>query len=157
MWFQAFFQEQESRGDIVRDEATGKIVQTLAARFVVDLRNICSWFHHGFFAKVNVYDSPFDFDAGYKLLEKGGVRVLLYRFASFDKMSDAMASFVNIPGLRLERENASRDKSYGDLLDTIRRSICLPSAVLDALYATPYAAHFLTQAERERAAVQYGS
>lgn len=151
-----YFQEAESRGEAVSADSLSRVVHELGSRLISDLRSICSWFHHGFFSDIDVYAQPFDCGAGFEVFESGGVRVLLYRFASFGMIEDEIARFVGMPGLRIPRQNVSRDKSYGDLLDAVRRSICLPSGVLESLYSSRYAEQFLTPQEREMACCWLG-
>ncbi|MCC5822417.1 MAG: putative capsular polysaccharide synthesis family protein [Phycisphaerales bacterium] len=138
-----YFQEFESRPpDESRFSDIEGMTRLLACRFLNDLWITCGWFDHGFFCDLDVYATPFDHDAGFVRLESGPVRVFLYAQHRLAELEAELAAFLGVDELRLPRANISADKPYADTLAAIKRSVRLPRALLDRIYACRYARHF---------------
>ena len=100
---------------------------------------------------VDVFASPFDHERGFVLHSQPGMECLVYRCEQLHEALDAgLRRLTHQNNLTLGRRNAADQKPYGDLYNRVRDTLWVDEKTLDALYATPYMAHFYTPPEIER-------
>jgi len=111
------------------------------------------WFEHELrpVLGVDVYDVEFAHADGYTIIEQAGHRVLVSRAEDLPRVgATAMSRFFGLDqppllGRRNTGTGSDDDSLYARFLDRP----ALPTALVDAVYATPLARHFYTDTERE--------
>lgn len=106
---------------------------------------------------VDVYATPF-VDGHATLDGADGHRVLLLRAELPDaRKSELVGRFLELPPPRLPRANGTAAKSYGGHYARFVAEGPLPAPYVDLVYATRFARHFFTDAERDRLAAYWKS
>jgi hypothetical protein len=97
---------------------------------------------------VDVYESDFDVERGWMIVEGARARILVLRT---DRMGDAFTAaveaFLDRRGIALLQRNVSADKATGELYNDVRRHARLPEPYLDQMYNSRFARHFFDDAE----------
>lgn len=97
---------------------------------------------------IDVYETPFNTEAGYNLYQRDNTKVLLLKLEISDEdKQSAIADFIGEPDFKLKRSNDTSQKSYAELYRIFRKTIVLPQHVLEKVYAMKMAQHFYTQEE----------
>jgi hypothetical protein len=88
---------------------------------------------------------PFDHERGWSAYEQGALRILVLRADVADAgKEEALRSFLEIPGLRLERSNAGRgfDKGRPAIADAVGRMIAAHPDWIESVVTDPVTRHF---------------
>lgn len=100
---------------------------------------------------IDVYQTPFPAAAGYTVITRDRVSLLVMRCELDDAAKEqAISAFLGLEDFRLVRSNVASQKRYASRYEEFRRRIVLPPALLDQMYDSKFARHFYTDAERER-------
>lgn len=92
---------------------------------------------------VDLFNQPFDQEAGYGLIEHGRVRLLALRLEDLDRNTDRIGSFVGHPApLSLVKANVAENKSYAAAYQTVTTTFKLPASLCRTIYDSRYARHF---------------
>jgi hypothetical protein len=127
--------------------------QLLITRQEFDPIHLSGWFNNqvqplfGF----DVFSSPFDTQAGYKIYRQPFKRFsfMIIRLEDLDRVApEAFRKFLLLDQFQVINQNIGNDKPYSELYKKFK-STPLPAEYLDAAYSTPYARHFYTAAELE--------
>jgi hypothetical protein len=97
---------------------------------------------------VDLYESDFDVERGWSIVEGARARVLVLRTDRLaDTFAGAVDAFLDRPGIALLQRNVSAEKATGGLYDEFRRQPRLPESYLDQMYSSRFARHFFTDDE----------
>jgi hypothetical protein len=97
---------------------------------------------------IDVYESDFDVERGWVVVEGARARVLVLRTDRLgDTFTAAVEAFLGRPGIALLQRNVSADKATGELYNEFRRCARLPDAYLDQMYNSRLARHFFDDDE----------
>jgi hypothetical protein len=97
---------------------------------------------------IDVFAEPFDKQKGFTIYRNDRCRVLLIKLESLDRcVRAAFEQFLNINDFKLQTENVSRQKKYGQLYDAVKRSINFPEAFIDRMYTSRLVQHLYTNDE----------
>jgi len=111
-------------------------------RFLLPLR----WFHEDFLPAtgVDVLRHDFDSDRGCGRIEASGLSILLLRYEDLAGLATDIAEFTGLGRLELRPANVSEDKDVPIDLRNMQQlaRAQIPPALMDRIYATPYARHF---------------
>ncbi len=92
---------------------------------------------------IDIFDHPFDREAGYGLVELGRVQLLALRLEDLDRNTDRIGSFVGHPApLSLVKANVAENKSYAAAYQTVTTTFKLPASLCRTIYDSRYARHF---------------
>lgn len=135
------------RGELEIEELVGRFMSQYTPS-----RKLDGWFKgelHKVFG-LNVFESPFDCDAGYSIYRAAHADILLIRLEDLDRCGETvMREFLGIKGFKVIRGNVGKDKDYGELYLTFRKQAVLPADFVRAMYCTDYARHFYAPEELE--------
>jgi len=112
--------------------------------------NPLTWFDEGIkeVLNVNIYNSRFPKEKGYKLFKKGRVEVLLIRLEDLNEcFREASGQLLGKGREIIKHENTAKEKSYASIYAAFKERIVLPEWYLDKMYESKYAKHFYTQKE----------
>ncbi len=99
---------------------------------------------------VDVYAQPFPHDTGWATYRAPSADVLVLRLEDVDDVLEpASRAFLDISGVVPEQENVASDKSYADGYRAFLARLRLPEGYVDRTYASRYARHFYSAAERD--------
>jgi len=99
---------------------------------------------------LDVYEFPFATDQGHDRIVREHVDLLIIRLEDFDRVAaGAVSGFLGLQDFRLVRRNEAGQKAYKALYDRFRAEVELPASYVDGVYASRYARHFYSDAERE--------
>jgi putative capsular polysaccharide synthesis protein len=116
------------------------------------------WFDDDFLPStgIDIYQFPFPADIGYMRINQGNMDVVVMRAEIGDDQKVAIISnLIERKNFVLERYRTAEQKGVGVHVSEFRSRLILPRAVLDEIYNSRYAQHFLTAEEREQAIRQY--
>lgn len=111
------------------------------------------WYHREFNKSldVDVFETPFDADLGYKVIEKGQFKILLLRTEmTNEQKGEALSEFLNRP---IEMEVSRKSDKYelkeetNELYREFKKQVSFREEFLDFLYASEYARHFMKPEE----------
>ncbi len=93
---------------------------------------------------IDVYEHPFDWQAGYQIIQVDGVRVLVYRVEDLNRIfAPAMQQLLEIDdAIGLVSSNIGAEKPYREDYEAVRRNLRLPSSLCDAIYGGRAVRHF---------------
>ena len=126
-----------------------KVIEYILARvrdFDSERDVITNWFDFQFREAlgIDVYESEFDPDKGYAILEEHGLRVGVIAVEKMDEGLGTMISEMGCgkSGMEISSENTRERQSEGGLYRRILDRIDFPRSSLDRIYGTRYARHF---------------
>jgi len=101
--------------------------------------------------KIDVYDHAFPQERGYMTLRNGKFELLILKSEIEDAVKEReIATFLNLPGFRLQRSNIGINKSYGDIYREFVQKIQLPVSYIETMCSAKYTKHFYNNEEIER-------
>lgn len=103
------------------------------------------------FTGIDVYESGFPCNQGYKIYENEFFRILIVRLENLNEcISDAMELFLGIKNFQLKNENISDQKEYSSLYREIKKEMILPKSYIEDMYFSKMARHFYTNDELDK-------
>jgi hypothetical protein len=124
--------------------------EELVARLRQTLGTALHWFVHGYFMGLDVFQHPFDAEAGFGTIEHGRTRLFLYRMEALPRLERELCAFTELPALPLTTLDASRGTADRDHVERLLASIRLPEELVHEIYDSALVRHFFTERERER-------
>ena len=106
---------------------------------------VSNWYEAEFKNALNVdiYQTPFDHDAGYTLIEENNTRVLCLCMESSSVWTEAISNFLGLGSdFEIKPHNVSVQKWYGPLYRKIRSELNISEAARDGFYSSRLASHF---------------
>lgn len=98
---------------------------------------------------INVYDYPFDRDAGYALIEQDGISLLLIKVEKLNHLEKIIADFLNEDRFRLCNYNCAEEKKYRYAYANYLKEVNIPTEFLKYYYCNnSYMDHFYTEEEK---------
>ena len=145
-----FFQTIERYTDNGRPIVPGRHSETgpgLAAMFVERYPHnaITTWIDREIRTHfdIDLYDTPFDKDAGFSVARNAETTVTAVRFDRLETVGpDLLSQVSDRPVSQLPRRNSSAKKHSGLLFEEMKASLVLPREAEEALYSSKYATHF---------------
>lgn len=148
----AFFHAALRLGELGDNSDSDADLERLA-RSMIDqlwLRRPTRWFEREFAPAlgIDVYEHPFDPAGGYAIIETPALRVLLLRQESFSAAPHALREFLSLhEPVPVPARNEGSRKEYASAYGEFLEGASFPEAVLNTIYATPYARHFYSESE----------
>lgn len=109
-----------------------------------------NWFHEELESVlgVNVYDSPFDREEGYAVIQKNNIQILLMKVEKLNALEAVIGRFLNIPDFRLQNKNISGQKRYRFAYQKYIEDFIMSKERLKQIYyENPYMNFFYTEEE----------
>ncbi len=152
-----FFQEAESNGIEKQLADDQGVVAEIQSRLKRDAWVICNWFDHQFYSGLDIYDKPFDHQAGFVVMENQSLRVFVYRLDALDRLEQPLASFLGLSKLKMLQKNTSKGKGYASQYQRVAQQFQVPDQVANSLAESVYTKHFFTDQEREQMLKRWSS
>ena len=100
---------------------------------------------------INVYEYSFDRDAGYSIIEKDGISLLLIKVEKLNSLEKVIADFLKEDDFKLCNYNLAKEKNYRHAYNEYLREVKIPTGYMDYYYKdNPYMDHFYTKDEKQR-------
>lgn len=96
---------------------------------------------------IDVYDFPFDKEAGYSIFSSGIFDVLVYKLEMLSSLEKQIGSFLDCPDFRLINDNLTSDTAFSVLYKDFCNRIRVSKEYLDLLYSSKYVRHFYSDSE----------
>lgn len=103
------------------------------------------WFHEELKAvfDIDVYAYPFDREAGYTIIEKSGISVLLMTLEKMDGLEKVIGEFSGIKDFKLVKVNEGDRKAYRFAYSEYKEKLRFTKRLLHKIYwENPYILHF---------------
>jgi hypothetical protein len=102
------------------------------------------------FIGIDVFQTPFPKEQGYRIYENHFARVLVYRFDFLSALPAILQNFLcwNIP--TLVNSNVGAEKAYAEQYRNARENLRLPKEFVHSLYGDKMMRHFYSHAELDR-------
>lgn len=130
----------------IREEKALERLQSKIEDFDERTNFVCSWFDRELkpIFGVDLYEEPFDHEAGYTIVEGPEVKVLVYRVEDLRRcFAPALQEFFGLEApLKPARANASRDKDYHETYERVKQRLSFEEEVLARVYSSRYVQHF---------------
>jgi len=146
----AFFHGGGRRGVLSGATTTDNLAETLLAERWVQAP--LRWFDREFAPAlgIDVFEQPFEPDAGHAVITTPSARVLLLRQENLALAPSVLARFLGRPGpVPVPARNEAAAKEYAAQYRRFLASVRLPGPVLDQAYSSRYARHFYADSELE--------
>lgn len=105
---------------------------------------------------IDVYQHPFDKEAGYSRFRAGPYDVLILRTGLPDARKAALVSdFLGVAGLQIGRARVREQQPIGELYRIFKEGVTIPVGYLVDIVNSKYARHFFTQDELDRTRQRY--
>ncbi|MEK7639416.1 MAG: putative capsular polysaccharide synthesis family protein [Patescibacteria group bacterium] len=139
-------------------------IQDLQRSFVVDVLNTdrlglhLYWYEKDFkeATNIDIFAYPFDQNEGFSVVPHETYPTLIFRTEMEDtNKAEIIKTFLNLSDFNLTRENTRSQKVDAALYRLFKDSLVLPSDILNKIYSSPYAKHFLTEKERLASVEKY--
>lgn len=156
----SFFEAQSDRlsksldddNHLVLEEIMKKIRRQLK-RFDESSNRVCTWFDRELNATfgIDIFAHPFSPEMGYQIIRQGNIELLLLRLEDLNQCgSQVLAEFLQLDQpLSLISVNQRDKKEFADLYQTLKETIQIPKRICRPIYASQYATHFYSDAERD--------
>lgn len=106
---------------------------------------------------LDVFEVPFDCEAGYSIYHADDADVLLIRLEDLDRCGKtAMQEFLGVCDFAVLRNNVGAEKEYSEVYREFRARAALPERFVREIYDSDYAKHFYSPKEREAFAAKWG-
>ena len=96
---------------------------------------------------INVYDSSFPKEKGYKIYEGKNARLLLMRMEDLSTMASVIGSFLGKDDFYLENNNEATQKYYSEAYKQFKKQIRFSEEYIENLYSHRFCTHFYTPEE----------
>jgi hypothetical protein len=97
---------------------------------------------------MDVFSEAFDKERGFQIYSNDRCKALVIKLEALDRcVEPAFKQFLNLDGFQLQTENVSINKNYGQLYNTVRKSIKFPDAFIDQMYDSKLIRHVYTEDE----------
>lgn len=98
---------------------------------------------------INVYEHPFDREAGYTIINQDGISVLLLKMEKIDDLEEVIGDFLGEKEFKILRDNVGKEKGYKYAYQNYLDHVMIPRGFYDHYYKeNPYMDHFYTEEEK---------
>lgn len=94
---------------------------------------------------INIFDYPFDKEAGYQIIKVDECEILLYCLESMNSLEKVFGEFVGIENFKFIKANEGKFKWYNDSYQNFKRCVTMPQEYIDISYNSKYMKHFYTE------------
>ncbi|MBK8501292.1 MAG: hypothetical protein IPL46_03270 [Saprospiraceae bacterium] len=92
---------------------------------------------------INVYDTPFNLEAGHQEYSGGNVRLLIFRSELADNVKEQVISeFIGFSVARLNRAHTTSDKIYSSTYEKFKESLYVEKPLLDIYHQSAFMKKF---------------
>lgn len=113
-----------------------------------------NWFDEHLYTStgIDIYQKPFNHDAGAMSFSKDNVSILILNSAiADDNKARFISDFTNAKNIVIENRNITADSKAADLYSRFKNTIKFEEKYLNNLYNSKYAKHFFTDSQRQAA------
>lgn len=116
---------------------------------------VLNWFDSEYkvFTGVDVYETPFDKEQGWAIVDSSGYRTLIYRQENLREIiaNRVIQNFLGRPDLDFcRRYNQGCDKEYASEYDVFKRNFNPTPSFAEKFFNSKYCRHFYTESELEK-------
>ncbi len=131
-----------------------RILQTKFMFYKPEKNYTCSWFDMEMkpMFGLDIYDYPFDAQAGYTIINHENIDLLILRLEDLDhNLSKSVTQFLNLQtAIEMVKSNVRREQQRGALYRKVMQDFTLRESICRKVYASKYATHFYSEAEIEQ-------
>lgn len=129
-----------------------EILQSKICAFDASTDTCCTWFDRELKSRfdIDVFDFEFDQQAGYQVIQRQNVDVLIIRLEDLDRCgSIALKEFLPVcQAMPLIRKNSGSHKAYATQYREVKSKLLLPKEVCERIYSSRFATHFYGDDQR---------
>ena len=97
---------------------------------------------------IDVYESDFPVDIGYRIYEHQGSRLLVLKCELSDKTKkQVIEEYLQVEGLDWANENMGKNKDYSTIYEEFKSKIKLSKKYIDKMIQSKYCRHFYSEEE----------
>lgn len=114
-------------------------------------RNEFEWFNEEIkqYFDIDVYDFPFNKEAGYQVIEKNNVQLFIFKVEKMERIMPALCDFIGCNSLSSQNANKAENKIYHLAYKKFRKEVKLSPNYIDYYYNNnTYVNHFYTVKEQ---------
>lgn len=148
----------DQNGEVIVDEAV-ELLKTELTLFDAESTRICRWFDEElrYVFGIDVYEHPFNHEAGFTIIRKDNVQILIVRLEDLNRCFRAAVRdllSVELPP-HISSKNLSKEKKLSDAYKLCRQRLRLPKNVCQEICDSQYVRHFYREPEREQMIRKY--
>lgn len=147
----AFFFNIFDRKSLLRSLSIPELIEEFLERYSHDVP--LTWFQKepAVTVDIDVYDTPFPAERGYKTYQSGPFDLLVLRTEMPDpRKEELIQKFLGLTHFQIQRQNAGAEKGYAETYRSFKENAQLPKSYLDRMLQSQYAQHFYTDREIEQ-------
>lgn len=100
---------------------------------------------------VNIFEYPFDQEAGYAIIRKDNLEILVLKTECLNSLEHVIGNFLNIPSFKLVKSNDSAKKIYRFLYEDCKKNVLFPKKYVDFYYKNnAFMNHFYSETEQQQ-------
>lgn len=123
----------------------------LGASLVFSWGSEFEWFDEQIkkYLDIDVFQYPFDREMGYTIVERGGIKLFLYKIEKMESILNKISSFVGTRKLPPINDNVGEKKWYGLAYKQFRKEVKIPREYVEYYYKNSKMDYFYTSKEKE--------
>lgn len=94
---------------------------------------------------IDVYDYEFDKYAGYTIINKENIEILIYQLEKLSDLYDIIKDFIGIVDIDISSSNRAVDEWYSISYKLAKRNIKMKKEYIDRIYSDKFIKHFYNQ------------
>lgn len=94
---------------------------------------------------IDIFEYPFDREAGYTIIRKDNVELLLMTTEKMGDLEDVIGNFVGVENFKLTQENAGEQKEYCFAYRDYKKEFRIQRSVMEGICADDRLLHFYTE------------
>ena len=156
----AFFDAFSYHVGMEADKWNGEAEELMQSYFLdkLDHNYPLNWFDNEFkrMTLVDVYESPFDSNKKYIVLNKDNLKILIFRvdLSDADK-EELIKKELDLDTFSLMSLNIGSEKKYANLYTNFKKDVKLPQSYVDSMLNSKYARHFYSDQELQNISSKY--
>jgi hypothetical protein len=96
---------------------------------------------------INVYETPFDKQKGYSIINKGKYKLFVYRIDKLNTLENELAEFIGEDRFKLLSTNISDEGEYSQQLKLLKNNYKYQQEITDTFVDSLYMKHFFSESE----------
>lgn len=99
---------------------------------------------------IDVYNYKFDKCAGYTIINKENVSLLIYQLEKLSNLCEIIKDFIGVTDINIGNSNRSLDEWYAIAYKSAKENIKLKKEYIDKVYSDKFARHFYSQDDLQK-------
>lgn len=96
---------------------------------------------------INIYNYSFDKEAGYKIIKKDNISILIIKVEKLNQLENEIKKFTGYSDFELVRTNSANRKWYSEIYKNFKNNVKFDENLINKIYTTKFVKHFYSENE----------